>query len=81
MGGGDAYYGGTYNSASHQYEFRITHFLQKYMAGGFESDKILMQIMNANYTASRLVAGGSDSSLPESNIKLKVIYTEIKSDN
>ncbi len=78
MGGGDAYYGGNYNSASHQYEFRITHFLQKYIAGKFESDKILMQIMNANYSASRLVAGGSDPlTNPESKIKLEVIYTDV----
>ncbi len=75
---GDDYFGGSYNATSHQYEFRITNFLQDYMAGKFASDKILLQILGASYVGSRLVAGGSDPDLnPASRIRLEMTYTEL----
>ncbi len=79
---GDAYYGGYYNSTSKQYEFRITHFLQNYIAGKYDSDNLLLQILGASYKGSRLIAGGSNPSVnPESRIRLEIIYTEANSEN
>jgi hypothetical protein len=80
-GGGEAYFDGFYNSTSKQYEFRITNFMQRYIAGDFESDNILMQIVGATYKGSRLIAGGSNSDLyPESNIRLEIIYADMESE-
>ena len=80
-GGGEAYFDGHYNSTSKQYEFRITNFMQRYIAGDFDSDEVLMQIVGSTYTGSRLIVGGSDSDLnPESNIQLEIIYTELKTE-
>lgn len=78
---GEAYFGGTYNTTSKQYEFRITKFLQDYIAGTFDYDHLLMQISGANYSASRFIGGGSDPSInPESKIKLEIIYTDVSTD-
>lgn len=80
--GGDAYFDGYYNSTTKQYEIRITNYLQDYIAGKFESDEILMQIMGATYNGSRLIGGGSNPDInPESRIRLEIIYTEIETDN
>lgn len=78
-GAGEAYFDGSYNSTSKQYEFRITNFMQHYIAGNYDSDNILLQIVGANYKGSRLIAGGSDSDLnPESNLRLEIIYTDME---
>ncbi|MBN2235995.1 MAG: DUF4270 domain-containing protein [Bacteroidales bacterium] len=75
---GDDYFGGYYNSTSKQYEFRITKYLQDYLAGNYSSDQLLMQISGATYTGSRLVAAGSSLlENADSRIKLEIIYTEI----
>lgn len=79
---GDAYFGGSYNSASKQYEFRITNYLQDYISGKFDSDKILMQISGAPYKGARLIGGGSNPlTNPESRVRLEIMYTEIKTSN
>ncbi|MDA3904645.1 MAG: DUF4270 domain-containing protein [Bacteroidales bacterium] len=81
-GGGEAYFDGYYNSASKQYEFRITNYIQDYISGKFDSDKLLMQISSATYKGARLIGSGFDpSSNPESRIRLEIIYTEIETDN
>lgn len=81
-GGGEAYFGGNYNSALKQYEFRITRYLQDYIAGKFESDKILLQVMGATYKGARLIGGGYSPNMnPESRIRLEIIYTEIDTEN
>jgi len=81
-GSGEAYFGGFYNSASKQYEFRITNYLQDYISGKFDSDKLLMQIAGAPYKGARLIGGGSNPlTNPESRIRLEIIYTEIETDN
>lgn len=81
-GGGEAYFDGYYNNTSKQYEFRITGFMQNYVAGNFDSDNILMQITGAAYKGSRLIGGGSSSDLnPESRIRLEIIYTEMDPEN
>ena len=80
--GGEAYFDGYYNSALKQYEFRITNFMQDYIAGKFDSDDILLQIMGANYKSARLIGGGYSPDVnPESQIRLEMIYTDIKTDD
>lgn len=80
-GGGETYFDGYYNSTSKKYEFRITSFMQKYIAGDFDSDHVLMQIIGSNYKGFRLIGGGSDFDLnPDSHIQLEIIYTEVTPD-
>lgn len=75
----EAYYGGNYNSSLNQYEFRITNYLQDYIAGKFDSDKILLQILGATYKGARLVGGGYNPGLnPASRIRLEMTYTKLE---
>lgn len=75
---GEAYFGGYYNSASKQYEFRITNYIQDYIAGKMDFENLLLQISGAPYKGARLIAGGSNPDFsPESRIRLEIIYTEI----
>ncbi|MCD6180076.1 MAG: DUF4270 domain-containing protein [Bacteroidales bacterium] len=81
-GGGDEYFGGYYNSSSKQYEFRITRFMKDYIAGKFDTDNILLQIVGSTNKGSRLIGAGYDPDVnPESRIRLEMIYTELEADN
>ena len=80
-GGGDEYFGGYYNSSSKQYEFRITRFMKDYIAGKFDTDNILLQIVGSTNKGYRLIGGGYDPDVnPESRIRLEMIYTELESE-
>lgn len=77
---GEEFFDGTYNSELHQYEFRITNYIQNYIAGNLDTDYILLQILGANYAGARVIAGGPNNPDTESQIKLELLYTKINTD-
>jgi hypothetical protein len=79
---GSAYFGGTYNSTTRSYFFRITQHLQKVLMDAYSNHFDLYIMVNnpvkTSITPNRIVLNGTSPLLPgslENRLKLKLTYT------
>jgi hypothetical protein len=73
---GDAYFGGTYNSANKQYVFNITRHLQRVLNGQTSDFGLFVLPAGGAITGNRTVLHGSDKNNPK-HIKLILTYTKL----
>ncbi len=77
---GSDYFGGSYNAASNDYEFRITHYIQSLIQDTTQNDLgLLLFVNNGSIQPQRFIFGGPH---PDNDTlvraKLKLIYTKLK---
>jgi hypothetical protein len=72
---GTGYFGGTYNSSSHTYTFRLTHYVQQVLTGTQSNNGLFLIIPSSSVTGGRLVLNGTAA--PSSGLKLYIKYTVV----
>lgn len=82
---GSSYFGGSYNSDTRRYQFRLTHHLQYLLMNKYTSNFDLYLMVNSplknSVTPNRVVLNGTSPMLPgavEKRFRLKVTYTVLK---
>ncbi len=74
---GEAYFGGTYNSTTHEYRFNISKYLQNSLLNGSFDDKgLFIVVSGAAIKGNRAVIKGPQSS--GDKMRLEIIYTKLK---
>lgn len=74
---GEAYFGGKYNSTTHEYRFTISRYLQNSLLNGRFNDKgLFIVVSGAAVKGNRAVINGPNST--EGNMRLEIIYTKLK---
>lgn len=70
-----AYYGGTYNSTTHEYRFRITQYVQQLiLQQGDWSNSVNLIVRGSAVRPNRLVFGGTDRS-SSARLRLEIAYS------
>lgn len=74
---GEAYFGGSYDSRTHEYRFNISKYLQNSLLNGEFNDKGLYIVVSGSaVNANRAIIYGPKSI--EGKMRLEVIYTKLK---
>ena len=74
---GEAYFGGSYSSTTHEYRFNISKYLQNSLLNGSFNDKGLFIVVSGSAVkGNRAFIKGPLS--VEDNMRLEVIYTKLK---
>jgi hypothetical protein len=74
---GEAYFGGSYNSTTHEYRFNISKYFQTTLSNGSFDDKgLFIVVSGAAVKGNRAVILGSNST--DGNMRLEIIYTKLK---
>ena len=70
-----AYYGGSYNSTTHEYRFRITQYVQKLiLQQGDWSNSINLIVRGSAVRPGRLIFDGTDPASP-TRLRLEISYS------
>jgi hypothetical protein len=72
----NAYWGGTYDSKTKEYRFRITRYIQDIIQNEKFEPYIYLVAEGAASNANRLVLGGTNPENASSKLRLEVYYTE-----
>jgi hypothetical protein len=74
---GEAYFGGSYNSTTHEYRFNISKYLQNALLNRSFNDKgLFIVVSGAAVKGDRAIIKGPQST--EDNMRLEIIYTKLK---
>jgi hypothetical protein len=74
---GEAYFGGSYNSTTHEYRFNISKYFQNSLLNGSFDDKgLFIVVSGAAVKGNRAVILGPSST--DGNMRLEIIYTKLK---
>jgi hypothetical protein len=74
---GEAYFGGSYNSTTHEYRFNISKYFQNTLSNGSFNDKgLFIVVSGAAVKGNRAVIFGPKSI--NGNMRLEIIYTKLK---
>jgi hypothetical protein len=74
---GEAYFGGSYNSSTHEYRFNISKYFQNTLSEGSFNDKgLFIVVSGAAVKGNRTVILGPNST--DGNMRLEIIYTKLK---
>ncbi|MEI6122464.1 MAG: DUF4270 domain-containing protein [Bacteroidota bacterium] len=74
---GEAYYGGAYNTATNEYRFNITKYIQKALLNdSFDDNGLYLVASGSAVRSNRVVLFGPKNS--KGNMHLDIIYTKIK---
>ena len=74
---GDSYFGGTYNSTTHEYRFNIARYIQQLLTGKRKNNALQLLASGGAISANRVVIGGGGSgSLYQ--MKLNISYTKLQ---
>lgn len=71
--GGDTYFGGTYNSGTNEYKFRITQYVQNILKENYVDRGMYILASGAAVRANRVLLAGTKH--PTKPIKLRVTYS------
>lgn len=74
---GDNYFGGSYNSSTHEYHFNIARYIQQVLTGKRENGGLQLLAASGAINANRVVIGGGGSISPY-RMKLNIGYTKLK---
>jgi len=77
---GDIYFGGTYESASMEYRFRISRHIQQILNGELEDYGLSLMVSGSAVLANRLVLLGTHPDLPAyepQRLRLHITYTRL----
>ncbi len=74
---GSIYFGGVYNSTSHEYRFNIARYIQQVLTGKKSNTGLHLLASNGALSANRVVIGGGKKSSPY-QMKLNIAYTKLK---
>ena len=77
---GTTYFGGTYDTETGQYSFRISRYIQSLISKDSTNYGLYLMISGASLVPNRVVLHGSSPSLPENfskRLKLNLIYTKL----
>lgn len=74
---GDNYFGGTYNSATHEYHFNIARYIQQVLTGKRKNNGLHLLAGSGAINANRVVIGGGGSSSLY-RMKLNIGYTKLQ---
>ncbi|MHC1706322.1 MAG: DUF4270 domain-containing protein [Bacteroidales bacterium] len=72
-GGGDNYFGGSYNSGTNEYKFRITQYIQNVIKDNYEDYGMYILASGASVRANRVQLAGAGH--PLKPIKLRITYS------
>jgi hypothetical protein len=74
---GEAYFGGNYNSTTHEYHFNISKYIQNSVQNGsFNDNGLFIVVSGSAVKGNRAIINGPKSS--EDFMRLEIIYTKIK---
>ncbi|MES2138423.1 MAG: DUF4270 domain-containing protein [Bacteroidota bacterium] len=74
---GDNYFGGTYNSTTHEYRFNIARYIQQVLAGKRKNNGLHLLAGSGAINANRVVIGGGGST-GAYRMKLNIGYTKLQ---
>ncbi len=74
---GDSYFGGTYNSSTHEYHFNIARYIQQVLTGKRKNNGLELMASGGQINAHRLVIGGGGSSSAY-RMKLNISFTKLQ---
>jgi hypothetical protein len=74
---GDNYFGGTYNSTTHEYRFNIARYIQQVLTGKIKNNGLHLLAGSGAINANRVVIGGGGSSSLY-RMKLNIGYTKLQ---
>lgn len=74
---GDNYFGGTYNSTTHEYRFNIARYIQQVLTGKRKNNGLHLLAGSGAINANRVVIGGGGSSSLY-RMKLNIGYTKLQ---
>lgn len=74
---GDNYFGGTYNSTTHEYRFNIARYIQQVLAGKRKNNGLHLLAGSGAINANRVVIGGGGSGSLY-RMKLNIGYTKLQ---
>ncbi len=74
---GDSYFGGTYNSTTHEYRFNIARYIQQILTGKRKNNGLQLLASGGAINANRVVIGGGASSSAY-RMKLNISYTKLQ---
>lgn len=74
---GDNYFGGTYNSTTHEYRFNIARYIQQVLTGKRKNNGLHLLASSGAINANRVVIGGG-SSTGTYQMKLNIGYTKLE---
>ena len=74
---GEESFGGSYDSVSNLYSFRITRYIQYLLTENGADYGLNLVVSSASGQANRFIANGTDPSSGENRLQLRIIYTII----
>ncbi len=74
---GDNYFGGTYNSTTHEYRFNIARYIQQVLTGKRKNNGLHLLAGSGAINANRVVIGGG-ASTSAYRMKLNIGYTKLQ---
>lgn len=75
---GDNYFGGTYNSTTHEYRFNIARYIQQVLKGERKNNGLQIVASSGAINANRVVIGGGGSSSSLYRMKLNIAFTKLQ---
>lgn len=74
---GENYFGGSYNSTTHEYRFNIARYIQQVLSGKRKNNGLHLLAASGAINANRVVIGGGGSNSMY-QMKLKIGYTKLQ---
>lgn len=74
---GDSYFGGTYNSSTHEYRFNIARYIQQILTGKRSNNGLQLLASGGAISANRVVIGGGGTG-SLFRMKLNISYTKLQ---
>jgi hypothetical protein len=71
---GETFLGGTYNSVTQEYRFRVTRHVQDILNNKYQNHGLVVLVAGASVMANRVVISGN--TLAQKNLRLEIVYAK-----
>ncbi len=78
---GDSYFGGTYQSSTNEYVFRITRYMQSLYSGGRANQGLYLFVSGASINPENFVIKGNKYEGDTTGMRMEIIYTKLDDTN